>query len=161
MTTAKEIYEEKIRALIEPVIEAEGMDLILCECVMMKPRWIVRFYIDKPGGVTLDNCSTISHLVGDILDVHDEPPTAYTLEVSSPGLNRPLARDKDFLLYRGRHVNIKTNVKIDGMRNFRGVLVDYIDRDGKKALLISVGERSITIPREAIHNAHLEYDFNE
>jgi ribosome maturation factor RimP len=161
MVAMKEAYEEKIRALIEPAIEAEGMELILSECLMMKGRWIVRLYVDKPGKVTIDDCSVVSQLVGDILDVHDVPPAAYTLEVSSPGLNRPLARDKDFVKYCGQRVSIQTMVKIDGIRNFRGVLVDYVDKDGQKALLLEVEGKSCTIPRKAILNAHLEYDFKE
>jgi ribosome maturation factor RimP len=159
MVAMKEAYEEKIRALIEPAIEAEGMELILPECLMMRGRWIVRLYIDKPDGVTIDDCSVVSQLVGDILDVHDVLPAAYTLEVSSPGLNRLLARDKDFIKYRGQCVSIKTMMKIDGTRNFRGVLVDYIDKDGQKELLLEVGGKSCTIPRQAILNAHLEYGF--
>jgi len=155
----KDTYEEKIRELIEPVLEAEGMELILAECLRMKTRWVVRLYIDKPEGVTIDDCSDVSHLVGDILDVHDLPPAAYTLEVSSPGLNRPLVKDQDFIKYRGRQVTVKTSAKIDGVRNFRGVLADYIDEGGKKALLLEVGGKSFTIQREMVQSAHLEYDF--
>ena len=158
MIGTKETYEESIRNLAEPAIEAERMELVLAECLIMKSRWTVRLYIDKPGGVTLEDCSEVSHLVGDLLDVHDVLPVPYTLEISSPGLDRPLARDKDFLKYRGQSVNIKTKTKIDGMKNFRGVLVDYIDEDGKKALLVSTGGKSYHIPRETVLHAHLEYD---
>jgi len=64
----------------------------------MKSRWLVRIYMDREeGGVTVDDCALISHQLGDLLDVHDVPPGPYTLEVSSPGLDRPLSRDKDFL----------------------------------------------------------------
>jgi ribosome maturation factor RimP len=156
-----EAYEEKIRGLAEAPIAAEGMELILAECLKMKTRWTVRLYIDKPGGVTIDDCSVISHLVGDILDVHDVPPGAYTLEVSSPGLNRPLARDRDFLKYRGRGIRVKTREKIEGSRNFCGILTDYLEVDGRKVLLLEVGGTSRTIPREAVLHAHLEYEFTE
>ncbi len=161
MVDTKEAYEEKIRALIDPAVEAQGMELILVECLRMKTRWIVRLYIDKPGGVTIDDCSDISHQAGDILDVHDVPPAAYTLEVSSPGLNRPLSRDKDFLAYRGQQISIKTSIKIEGMRNLRGLLVDFVDEDGRKTLQLEVGGKTCHIPRAVVLDAHLEYNFNE
>ena len=159
MIGAKRQYEERIRELVEPAIEAEGMELILPECLMMEGRWIIRLYIDKPAGVTVDDCSTVSYLVGDILDVHDVLPASYTLEVSSPGLNRLLARDKDFLTYRGRNVTVKTDVKIDGVRNFKGVLTDYVDQAGKKVLIVEVRGKSYCVPREAVVSAHLDFDF--
>lgn len=158
MVATKEAYEERILALTEPVLDAEGMELILAECLIMKSRWVVRLYIDKPGGVTIDDCASVSHLVGDILDVNDVLPVAYTLEVSSPGLNRPLARDKDFLQYRGSRVTIKTNAKIEGIRHFRGVLIDYILEGDRKTLRVEVGQSIFSIPREAVTSAHLEGD---
>ena len=158
MIDTKEAYEQRITELVEPVIGAEGMELVLTECLRMKTRWIVRIFIDKPGGVTIDDCSEVSRLVGDILDVHDMPPAAYTLEVSSPGLDRPLVKDGDFLKYRGELVTVRTRAKIGGARNFRGRLMDYVDEGGMKALLLDVGGKPFAIPREAVLHAHLEYD---
>ena len=112
------LYEEEIRKLAEPVIETAAMDLIYVECLRMKSRWVVRLYLDREGGVTLDDCAEISSQVGDILDVHDIPPGPYTLEVSSPGLDRPLDREKDFLKYRGFQVSIRLDEKLDGNPNF-------------------------------------------
>jgi ribosome maturation factor RimP len=160
MAGTKENYEERIRALVDPVLEAEGMELVLAECLIMKSRWILRLYIDKPGGVTIDDCASVSHLVGDILDVNDVVPVAYTLEISSPGLNRPLARDKDFLRYRGCRVTIKTHIKIEGVRHFRGVLINYILDGDCKILQVEVGQNVFSIPRDAVASAHLEEDLN-
>ncbi|MBA4423155.1 MAG: ribosome maturation factor, partial [Syntrophus sp. (in: bacteria)] len=85
--------EEQIRQLAEPVLASVGMELIQVECLKMKTRWVVRIYMDREqGGVTLDDCALISNQLGDLLDVHDVPPGPYTLEVSSPGLDRPLQR---------------------------------------------------------------------
>jgi len=150
-------YEERIRELAEPVAEAEGMELVAVECLKMKSRWLVRLYLDKEGGVTLGDCAVVSNQVGDILDVHDVPPGPYTLEVSSPGLDRPLVRDKDFLKYRGAEVSVRLDEKLEGSRNFRGVLLDYIEEDGKKMLLIDVSGTIRRIPREKVAKAHLEY----
>jgi ribosome maturation factor RimP len=101
-------YREEIIGLVEPVIESEGLELVELECLRMKTRWLVRIFIDREGGSTIDDCTAISHQVGDLLNVHDLPPGPYTLEVSTPGLDRPLTRDKDFEKYRGSKVRIRT-----------------------------------------------------
>jgi ribosome maturation factor RimP len=159
MTEANRTYKEKIRELIEPVLEDEHLELVEVECLKMKTRWMVRIFMDKAGGVTLEDCTGISHQVGDILDVHDIPPGTYTMEVSSPGLDRPLARDKDFLKYRGSKVCVRVDQKIDGIRNFRGDLVDYLDEDGRKFLMVDVAGKTYRIPRDLVVKAQLEYEF--
>ena len=152
-------YREKIRQLIEPVIESEGMEIVDLECLKMKFRWLVRIYIDKEGGVTIDDCSEISKQAGDILDVYDVLPGSYTLEVSSPGLDRPLTRDKDFIKYRGSAVRIKTGEKLDGVKNFHGILNDYLDENGRKTLIVDVSGKIYHIPRDLVVKAHLVYEF--
>jgi len=152
-------YREKIRELIEPVIESEGMEIIDLECLKMKYRWLVRIYIDKEGGVTIADCSEISKQAGDILDVYDVLPGSYTLEVSSPGLDRPLTRDKDFIKYRGSAVRIKTAEKLDGVKNFHGKLNDYLDENGAKTLIVDVSGKIYRIPRDMVVKAHLVYEF--
>jgi ribosome maturation factor RimP len=152
-------YREKIRQLIEPVIESEGMEVVDVECLKMKFRWLVRIYIDKEGGVTIADCSEISKQAGDILDVYDVLPGSYTLEVSSPGLDRPLTRDKDFIKYRGSAVRIKTGEKLDGVKNFHGILIDYLDEDGRKTLIVDISGKNYHIPRDLVVKAHLVYEF--
>jgi ribosome maturation factor RimP len=152
-------YQEKIRQLIEPVIESEDMEIIDVECLKMKFRWLVRIYIDKEGGVTVDDCSEISKQVGDILDVYDVLPGSYTLEVSSPGLDRPLTRDKDFIKYRGSAVRIKTGEKLDGVKNFHGKLIDYLEEAGRNTLIVDVSGKTYRIPRDLVVKAHLVYEF--
>ena len=150
-------YEETIRELAEPIVEAEGMELVLAECLKMKSRWVVRLYLDKEGGITIDDCAGVSNQLGDILDVHDVPPGPYTLEVSSPGLDRPLDRDRDFLKYRGAEVSVRLEEKLDGSRNFRGKLIDFVDEDGGKVLLMDVMGTIRRIPRDKVLKAHLVY----
>lgn len=152
-------YREKIRELIEPLIESENMELVDLECLKMKTRWLVRIYMDKDGGVTIDDCSEISKQAGDILDVHDVPPGPYTLEVSSPGLDRPLTRDKDFIKYRRHKVHIRTGEKLEGIKNFRGELIDYCDENGRKTLIVTVSGKIYHIPRDLVIKANLEYEF--
>ena len=158
MADANRPYEEKIRQLAEPLLADEGMELVLVECLRMKSRWLVRIYIDKEGGITLNDCSLVSHELGDILDVHDIPPGPYTLEVSSPGLDRPLARDKDFAKYTGSKVRITVGVKVEGIRNFHGKLIDYFEDNGEKVLLIEVGDRVYRVPRKEVTKARLDYE---
>jgi len=150
---------EDIWNLAEPVIESEGLELIQVECLRMKTRWLVRIYMDREGGVTLDDCSEISNQIGDILDVHDLPPGPYTLEVSSPGLDRPLVRDKDFTRYQGCEVNVRLEEKVEGIRHFRGRLLEYLEEDGRKMLVIEMDSKLYRIPKDLIIKANLVYRF--
>ena len=150
-------HEEQIRQLAEPLVSSEGMDLVLVECLKMQSRWLVRIYMDREGGVTVDDCAQISNQLGDLLDVHDVPPGPYTLEVSSPGLDRPLNRDQDFLKYRGSRVRLRLGEKIEGRRNFCALLLDYEDGSDGKALVVEADGETFRIPRKAVVKANLEY----
>jgi ribosome maturation factor RimP len=150
------LFQDRVKELLDPVVESERMELVDVECLKMKTRWLVRLFIDKDGGVTLDDCQKISNLAGDILDIHDVPPGAYTLEVSSPGLDRPLARDKDFLKFKGERVVIKTAEKIEGSRNFHGRLIDYLMDEGAGTVVLSVEGNTVRIPRHSIQKANLD-----
>ena len=147
--------KEKVRELSEQVVAAEGMDLIHVECLKMHTGWIVRLYLDKENGVTLDDCTSVSNQLGDILDIHDLIQSRYTLEVSSPGLDRPISRDLDFVKYKGSEVNIKTALKIDGVKNFHGILEDFTEESGRKVVHVNVSGRTFLIPRGEIVKANL------
>jgi ribosome maturation factor RimP len=147
--------KEKIRQLAEPVVAAEGMELIHVECMKMHTRWIVRLFLDKENGVTLDDCSTISNQLGDILDIHDLINGSYNLEISSPGLDRPISRDYDFVKYKGSKVNIKTAIKIDGVKHFQGILTDFSDENGQKIVLVEVSGKAYRIPKKEIVKTNL------
>ena len=147
--------KEKIRQLAEPVIADEEMELIHVECIKMHTRWIIRLYLDKENGVTLGDCTAVSSQLGDIFDIHDLIKGAYTLEVSSPGLDRPISRDQDFIKHKNSKIKIKTNVKIEGMRNFHGILLDYIEENGQKVVLIDISGKTYRIPRWEIAKANL------
>lgn len=151
-------YREKIIELIEPALETEGLELVELECLRMKTRWLVRIFIDRKGGATLEDCTVISHQVGDLLNVHDLPPGPYTLEVSTPGLDRPLTRDKDFEHYRGNKIRVRTRQPIDGSRNFLGTLIGYTMEEGRKIVTIDVDGRAVLIDQENIQKANLEYE---
>lgn len=145
--------EAKVRELLQNVVAREGIDLIHVECLQMQSRWLVRLFLDKDGGITVDDCAFISGIAGDIMDVHDLPPGAYTLEVSSPGIERPVSRVGDFELYAGRNIAIKLKVKLAGKKNMLGRLVG-VSAD-KQAVMIETTEDSYTIPMENIAKANL------
>ena len=152
-------YREKIIELVEPVVESGEMELIDVECFRGKSSWMVRIYIDKESGVGLDDCAMISGEIGDLLDINETPPGAYDLEVSSPGLDRPLVRDKDFIRYAGHKVRIRIAGKIEGGKNFRGRLVKFIEKEGEKIIVINVEGKVYNIPRSMIVKANLQYEF--
>lgn len=147
--------KEKIRQLAEPVVASEGMELIHVECIKMHSRWIIRLFMDKEGGITLDDCANISNQLGDIFDIREVINGSYTLEISSPGFDRPISRDADFIKYRNSRVDVKTGVKIDGSKNFHGILVDYIEEGGRKFVLVEVSGKVYRIPRNDILKANL------
>jgi ribosome maturation factor RimP len=147
--------KEKIRDLAEPVAASEGLDLIHVECIKMQTRWIIRLYLDKENGVTLDDCTAVSNQLGDIFDINDLVRGAYTLEVSSPGFDRPISRDADFIKYKNSRVNIKTGVKIEGIKNFHGILLDYIEEKGEKVVLMEVAGKTYRIFKKDIIKANL------
>jgi ribosome maturation factor RimP len=147
--------KEKIWQLAEPVVDSEGMELIQVECLKMHTRWVIRLFLDKENGVTIDDCANISNQLGDIFDIRDVIKGAYTLEVSSPGFDRPVSRDRDFVKYKGSKVDIKTNFKIEGIKNFHGILFDYVEEAGQKLVLIDIAGKIYRIPRQDIAKANL------
>ena len=147
--------KEKIRQLAEPVIASEGMDLIHVECIKMHTRCIIRLFLDKETGVTLADCTNISNQLGDLFDIREVIKGAYTLEVSSPGFDRPLSRDQDFVKYKNSKVNIKTSVKIEGIKNFHGILLGCIEEADQKLVLIDIAGKIHRIPKQDIAKANL------
>ena len=119
---------EDLRALIEPVVDEAGFELVDVQLARGGKPWTLKITIDTPGcdgRVSVDSCATVSREVGSQLDVADAIEAGYRLEVSSPGLNRPLAREKDFASACGREVQIETRQPISGRRRFRGVLLRF------------------------------------
>jgi ribosome maturation factor RimP len=143
---------EIVRALIEPIVVYAGMELIDVEYGREPSGVILRLTIDKPGGVTVDDCSDISRLAGDLLDAKDSLQGPYNLEVSSPGINRPLKKKDDFERFAGQKVLIKTRELIDGRRNFKGIL------NGTRGnfIVISSEKTIFNIPFELVTKARLD-----
>ena len=118
--------EAAVTQLAEQVAAHLGMEVVLAEVKGGPGRATVRVYIDKAGGVTLDDCERFSQRLSVLLDVEDSVPFSYNLEVSSPGLDRPLTRASDFERFAGRQVKMRTRSPREGQRNFRGKLLGSI-----------------------------------
>ncbi|MFH1490376.1 MAG: ribosome maturation factor RimP [Pseudomonadota bacterium] len=146
----------RVKELVEPILAEMGFELIDAVYVSTAGRWVLRLYIDKDGGVTIDDCARVSVEIGDLVDVKDVIRHEYTLEVSSPGLNRPLTRDKDLMGAVGKKVKVKTGAPINGRRNFVGYLKTF---SGDK-LFLDVENQQVVIPWSDVKKANLEYEFN-
>jgi ribosome maturation factor RimP len=151
-----ELERDAIGKIIERVAAREGLELVHWEMVGPRNNFVLRIYIDKPGGVNHGDCETVSNQVGTLLDVEDLIANRYTLEVSSPGIERGLYKRADYERFAGNRVKIKTVAPIGGQRNFRGLLVGISD-DTVSIDTDSAGR--IEIPYEQIAKANIEYEF--
>ncbi|HBZ55413.1 MAG TPA: ribosome maturation factor RimP [Syntrophobacteraceae bacterium] len=113
---------EQVWLLLEPVVETEGFELVEVEYRREAPGWVLRLFLDKPDGVTIQDCAQMSRLIGDVLDVQDMIHSPYHLEVSSPGLNRPLRKARHYRQQLGRVIEVRTLMPLGNRRNFRGIL---------------------------------------
>lgn len=155
MSNAK-LYEEKTEVLIQPLLEERGFELVDVEYVKEGSDYYLRVYIDKEGGITIDDCVDVSRAFNEILDREDYISDAYIFEVSSPGLDRPLKKEKDFARSIGERVLVKTYQKIDKAKEFYGILKAYDDStvtiEGKKGEMV--------IERKNISIVRLAYEFD-
>jgi ribosome maturation factor RimP len=149
------LIKKQISDLVEPVLDEIGFELVDVEYLSEHGRWVLRLYIDKDGGVNLDDCVRVSRELGDLIDVKDIIEHEYVLEVSSPGLNRPLVRETDFIKVIGKKIKVRMKEKIDGRMNFSGRLMDFKDQ----RLVVEIENRLIELPWSGIDKANLIYEF--
>jgi ribosome maturation factor RimP len=145
----------RINELILPVLQAQGVELVDTEFVKAGKRYALRLFLDKPGGITLDDCAALSSLLGEIIDVHEVIDHAYTLEVSSPGLTRPLKKVEDFQRSLGRLVRITVRGGTGKRSLFRGQL-QGVEGD---SVVVQEGQQVFRIPMADIVKARLDIDF--
>jgi len=151
---SKEIVE-RVRAIADPILLNEGLELVEIQYRREARGWVLRLYIDKEGGVTLADCTRISQEVGRSLDIEDVILTPYTLEVSSPGLTRSLADEKDFVRYCNHLIKVKTFNPIENRRQFKGRLLKV----SEKQIQIETEGRIFQIALSNVAKAHLELEF--
>ena len=146
---------DRLIALFEPVLKEIGYELVEVEFVPGQGGGTLRIYIDHPEGIDVDDCGEASHALSELLDANDPFPGAYSLEVSSPGLDRPLRGEQDYRRFVGRLAKIVTNVPIEGQSAFAGRLAGF--ENG--AVMLSEGRRIHRVPLGAIKRARLEVEF--
>jgi ribosome maturation factor RimP len=149
---------ERVQELAERVAIDHGLELVHAEVAGPENKPIVRVFIDKPHGVTHDDCSEVSLHLGTILDVEDFIHASYTLEVSSPGLERGLYKPADYDRFAGSDAKLKTRQPIDGQRNFRGRLLGVDEND---VLFEDRTNGRVRIPFDIITKANLEVDLSQ
>jgi ribosome maturation factor RimP len=141
----------RAKDILDPLCTAEGIELVHIECQREAGGRILRLYIDRPDGVTLDDCTNISRQSSDLLDVFLEDAGPYNLEVSSPGPNRPLGKKSDFDRFKGNRIAITTASPIDGKKKMRGILLGI----SEDVVSVSTGDRNVAIPYHEILAARL------
>lgn len=142
---------EEIRKLLEPAVEALGYELVDLEVRIGGRNGLLRLFIDHPDGIGLDDCETVSRQVSALLDAEDPIPGHYTLEVSSPGLDRPLTKPEHFERFAGEDVRIRLRLPIEGRRNYRGVIRAVVEDNVE----VEVDGQPHTLPIASIASARL------
>ena len=148
----RQSLETRITELAEQVAASMGMEVVLVEIKGDGNRSIVRTFIDQPGGITLDDCERFSKRFSVSLDVEDWIPFSYVLEVSSPGVNRPLVKEADFQRFCGKNAKVRTRSHIAGQRNFKGKIVGVTE--GRLELEVAPGKQ-VEIALTDIEKANL------
>lgn len=152
----REQYEKKTEELILPILDEKGFELVDVEYVKEGQDYFLRAYIDKPGGITIDDCVAVSREMNVLLDELDYVEGAYTFEVSSPGLGRPLKKAGDFERSLGQEVEIRTYKAIDGSKEFYGILHAY---DDDSVTVLSEDDEEVTFNKSDIALIRLAFDF--
>lgn len=147
---------ERLQQTVRETVESHGYELVEFEFKGAPKQAIMRLYIDRESGISHDDCELVSDQVGAVLDLDDSIPYAYTLEVSSPGIERKLVRESDYRRFEGKLARIQTRVALNNQRVFRGRLRGL--QDGKIRLELPKGD-PLEIPIEVVQEARLEFDW--
>jgi ribosome maturation factor RimP len=156
MSEPKRIVRE-VSVLAESLLPELGMEMVDVEFRFERGRWTLRVYIDKPGGITVDDCATVSRDLGDLIEAENIIDYSYVIEVSSPGLDRPLRKEKDFIRSIGESIKVEMSKPVNQRSNFTGRL-EHV-KDGMIGLLID-DTYLVELPIDGIKRARLQYEFN-
>jgi len=148
----------RLRDLVAEVVEGQGYELVDVELKGAGNHSVLRIFIDQRNGVSLKDCELVSHQVGTVLDVEDLIPFSYTLEVSSPGLDRKLVKESDYARFDGKLAKIQTRIPLQHQKVFRGRLRGF--QDGKIVLELLSGD-TLAIPLDVVKESRLEFDWAE
>lgn len=151
----RQSVEQRVEELIAPGILDKGLELVDVEYLKESGHWYLRLYIDKEGGVDIDDCTNVSQFVSEVLDQNDPISQAYMLEVSSPGLERPLKKDEDFRRFVSELVRVLTKEPYQGYQEFTGYLVGLIEGE----IVLEYEKETIKIPRALVEKVNLVLEF--
>lgn len=154
--TRKETYESRTEQFLLPLLEEHQFELVDVEYVKEAGNWYLRAYIDKEGGITVDDCEAVSRIFSDKLDELDFIEDAYIMEVSSPGLGRPLKKEKDYVRSMGKEVEIRTYRPINKEKEFYGILSAY---DESSVTITTEDQKEQTFEKADIALIRLAFDF--
>ncbi len=152
---ARTDIQKKVEELAAPIIKEAGCELVDIEYIKEGPNWYLRVYVDKNGGVTVDDCQRISEILSELLDRVDPIDHSYVLEVSSPGVDRPLKTQRDYEHFTGREIDVKLYSPMNGKKKYSGILIGL--RDGIVTLDTSMGK--LHFNKEKIASARLTFKF--
>ena len=152
----REDYEAKTEKLIAPIIAANHVELFDVDYVKEGQDWYLRVYIDKEGGITVDDCEIVAREMNEILDREDYIEDSYVFEVSSPGLGRPLKKEKDYIRSMGKELEIRTYRSMNGSKEFYGVLTGY---DDDTVTIQTEEDKKLTFAKTDIALIRLAFDF--
>ena len=151
----REEYERRAEELLMPIIEENNYELVDVEYVKEAGSWYLRLYIDKEGGVSIDDCEAVSRGVDPLLDEADPIQDAYTFEVSSAGADRPLKKPEHFAAFLGAEVDVKFYQAVNGQKSCTGILAGYQDGD----VTLTLGNETVTFPKKEIAFVRLHVRF--
>lgn len=147
---------EILEAILSPVVEGLSYECWGIEYISQGKHSVLRVYIDKPDGITLDDCTLVSRQLSAVLDVEDPITTEYTLEVSSPGVDRPLLKLAHFEQFAGHNVQLRLKMPFEGKRKYSGIIKGI---EGEDVVLV-VGEHELLLPIESIDKANIVPQFD-
>ena len=151
----KEEYEARFEAMVKPITDAENFELVDVEYVKEGSDYYLRAYIDKEGGITIDDCEAVSRKLSDLLDKEDFIPDAYILEVSSPGLGRQLKKEKDYVRSVGKEIDLKLFKPVEKRKDFTG----FLKENTETSITITEGKKEYTFEKKDIAMARLTVRF--
>lgn len=153
--TKKEEYESRLEELIAPILSELNFELVDAEFVKEGADYYLRAYIDKEGGINIDDCENVSRKLSTLLDEQDFIEEAYILEVSSPGLGRQLKKDKDFIRENGKEVEVKLYKAFNGSKEYAGILKGFT----QESVTVNVEGEDVVLARDNIAKISLAFDF--
>ena len=152
MANSRTLLLEQIETLVKPVLDENHMEVVDVEFVHEHGQWVLRFFLDKAGGITLDDCARMSDKISGVLDATDPIPQAYSLEISSPGIYRPLRKEADYKRFIGERVDVKLFAPLEGRRNFAGTIHSV----GEGNVVVESDGKTFTLPLSGVAKARLD-----